>query len=56
MSRSPTRTRSLSPVFIIASFVAAIVLVVNALKRADIIMLSPATELGSTCDSCAPPV
>jgi len=47
MSRSPTRTRSLSPVFIIASFVAAIVLVVNALKRADIIMLSPATELAA---------
>lgn len=47
MSRSPTRTRSLSPVFIIASFVAAIVLVVNALKRADIIMLSPATQLAA---------
>ena len=45
MSRSPTPTRSLSPVFITASFVAAIVLVVNALKRADIIMLSPATQL-----------
>ena len=47
MSRSPTPTRSLYPVFIIAGFVAAIVLVVNALKRADIIMLSPATQLAA---------
>jgi hypothetical protein len=47
MSRSLTRTRSLNPVFIIASFVAAIFLVVNSLKRADIIMLSPATQLAA---------
>jgi hypothetical protein len=47
MSISPPRTRSLSLVFIIASFFAAIVLVVNALKRADIIMLSPATQLAA---------
>ena len=47
MSRSPTPTRSLNPVFIISSFGAAIVLMVNALKRADIIMLSPATQLAA---------
>ena len=47
MSTSMTRTRSLSPVFIIAIFASAIVLVVNALKRAGIIALSPVTQLAA---------
>jgi hypothetical protein len=47
MSTSLTRNRSLSLVFIIASFASAIVLVVNALKRAGIIALSPATQLAA---------
>ena len=44
MSTSMTRTRSLSPVFIIVIFASAIVLVVNALRRAGI-ALSPVTQL-----------
>jgi hypothetical protein len=43
----PADTSIPQPVFIIASFVAAIVLVVNSLKRPDIIMLSPATQLAA---------
>jgi hypothetical protein len=41
-----TRTRSLSPVFIIAIFAAAVVLVVNVLKRAGI-AVSPVTQLAA---------
>ena len=46
MSTSMTRTRSLSPVFIIAGCASAIVLVVSALKRAGI-TLSPVTQLAA---------
>jgi hypothetical protein len=46
MSTSMTRTRSLSPVFIIAIFAATIMLVVNAVKRAGI-ALSPVTQLAA---------
>jgi len=46
MSTSMTRTRSLSPVFIIAILSAAIMLVVNAVKRAGI-ALSPVTQLAA---------
>jgi hypothetical protein len=42
-----TRTRSLSPVFIIAIVAAAVVLVVNVLKRAGIIALSPVTQFAA---------
>lgn len=45
MSTSLTQTRSPSLHFIIATFASAIVLVVNALKRAGFIPLSPATQL-----------
>jgi hypothetical protein len=37
----------LSPVFIIAIFAAAVVLVVNALKRAGFVALSPVTQLAA---------
>ena len=47
MSTSLTRTQSLSLVFIMASFASAIVLVVNALKRAGFIALTPATQLAA---------
>lgn len=47
MSASLIQTRSLSLVFIIASFASAIVLVVNAAKRAGILALSPATQLAA---------
>lgn len=45
MSRPPPRARSLSLVFVVAGFVSAIVLVVNAAKRAELLALSPATQL-----------
>jgi hypothetical protein len=47
MSKSATRARSLSLVFVIAGFISAIVLVVNAAKRAEILALSPATQLAA---------
>jgi hypothetical protein len=47
MSQSVTRARSLSLVFIIAGFISAIVLIVNAAKRAEILALSPATQLAA---------
>jgi hypothetical protein len=46
MSTSMTRTRSLSPFFIIAVFASAIVLLANALKRAGI-ALGPVTQLAA---------
>ena len=46
MSTSRSRTRSLSPFFIIAIFASAIVLVVNAVKRAGI-AISPVTQLAA---------
>lgn len=46
MSTSMTRTRSLSPFFIIVIFASAIVLGVNALKRAGI-ALGPVTQLAA---------
>jgi len=46
MSTSMTRTRSLSPFFIIVIFASAIVLVVNAVKRAGI-ALGPVTQLAA---------
>jgi hypothetical protein len=46
MSTSMTRTRSLSPVFIIAILASAVVLVVSALKRAGI-ALSSVTQLAA---------
>ncbi len=45
MSTSVSRNGALSLVFVIAGFIAAVVLVVNALKRAEILALSPATQL-----------
>ncbi len=45
MSKSPTSARSLNLLFVIAGFIAAIVLLVNAAKRAEILALSPATQL-----------
>jgi hypothetical protein len=47
MSKSLTRARSLRLVFVIAGFISAIVLVVNAAKRAEILALSPATQLAA---------
>jgi hypothetical protein len=47
MNEIAPRGRSLSVVFIIAGFVSAIVLIVNALKRAEILPLSPATQLAA---------
>lgn len=47
MSTSPIRTRSLNLVFVSAGFVSAIVLLVNAAKRAEILALSPATQLAA---------
>lgn len=47
MSRSTTRTRSVSPVFIIAIFASAIVLLASAVKRAGI-ALGPVTQLAAT--------
>jgi hypothetical protein len=47
MSKSVTRARTLSLVFVIAGFISAIVLVVNAAKRAEILALSPATQLAA---------
>lgn len=47
MSKSVTRARSLSLVFVIAGFISAIVLLVNAAKRAEILALSPATQLAA---------
>lgn len=47
MSQSVTRARSLSLVFIIAGFISAVVLIVNAAKRAEILALSPATQLAA---------
>lgn len=47
MPTSAGPTRSLNLVFVIAGFVSAIVLVVNALKRAEILALSPATQLAA---------
>jgi hypothetical protein len=40
-------TRSLNLVFVLAGFISGIVLVVNALKRAEILALSPATQLAA---------
>ena len=45
MPTSVKRARSLRPVFLIAGFVSAIVLLVNAAKRAEILALSPVTQL-----------
>lgn len=45
MSSSVTRATPLSLIFVIAGFVAAIVLVINAAKRAEILPLSAATQL-----------
>ena len=45
MSQSIKRTRSLSLVFILAGLLAAVVLVVNAAKRAQILELTAATQL-----------
>jgi hypothetical protein len=42
---SVKRAPSLRPVFVIAGFAAAIVLLVNAAKRAEILALSPVTQL-----------
>ena len=47
MPKSVTRAGSLSLVFVIAGFISAIVLVVNAAKRAEILTLSPATQLAA---------
>ncbi len=47
MSTSMTRTRSLSPVFIIAIVASAVVLVINASKRAGISALSPVTQFAA---------
>jgi hypothetical protein len=47
MSKSVTRARTLSLVFVIEGFISAIVLVVNAAKRAEILALSPATQLAA---------
>ena len=47
MLKSATRARSLSLVFISAGFISAVVLVVNAAKRAEILALSPATQLAA---------
>jgi hypothetical protein len=47
MSKSLTRARSLRLVFVIAGFISAIVLVVNAAKRAEILALTPATQLAA---------
>jgi hypothetical protein len=47
MSISATPPRSLHLVFVLAGFLSAIVLVVNALKRAEILALSPATQLAA---------
>ena len=47
MPTSFIRTRSLGLVFIIASIASAIVLLVNAFKRAGFIALSPATQLAA---------
>jgi hypothetical protein len=45
MPTSVKRAPSLRPVFVIAGFAAAIVLLVNAAKRAEILTLSPVTQL-----------
>ncbi len=45
MSKSATRAASLRLVFITAGFISAIVLIVNAAKRAEVLALSPATQL-----------
>ena len=45
MPTSVKRAPSLRPVFVIAGFAAAIVLLVNAAKRAEILSLSPVTQL-----------
>jgi hypothetical protein len=45
MSTSIIRARSLRVAFVVAGFVAALVLLVNAAKRAEILALSPATQL-----------
>jgi hypothetical protein len=47
MPTSVQPTRSLNRVFVIAGFLAAIVLVVNALKRAEFLALTPATQLAA---------
>lgn len=47
MPNPSTRATSLSLVFVIAGFVSAIVLLVNAAKRAEILALSPATQLAA---------
>jgi hypothetical protein len=47
MPQSATRARSLSLVFVIAGFISAVVLVVNAAKRAEFLALSPATQLAA---------
>lgn len=45
MTNSPARASSLSLVFAISGFLSAIVLLVNAAKRAEILALSPPTQL-----------
>jgi hypothetical protein len=47
MPQPATHARSLRLVFVLAGFAAAIVLVINAAKRAEVLALSPVTQLAA---------